>query len=257
MKESEGIMIFKDTMEYLINGEINEMQYAYLTKLIYETRWGNGVDESTIEDRDVRMIWKTLKHSIRKSKDNAKQYAKAKLKKEAEISPNKPDLNPNNTEVPQEEENAPEALIQGEFDNIEDGVYNEELNDDMGKFIGYVVGFEPAVETRGAAPQISMEELQRQSIEREKRREEFANNWKAHNVQIVETEPEERELTFEMIDRCVDRFDKDIALKQVKPYLSIEENIKRLRGRLNSVLQGFSQDERDWYYGLLIESKNQ
>ena len=102
-----------------------------------------------------------------------------------------------------------------------------------------------------------MEELQKQSIEREKRREEYANNWKAHNVQIVETEPEERELTFEMIDRCVDRFDKDIALKQVKPYLSTEENIKRLRGRLNSVLQGFSQDERDWYYGLLIESKNQ
>lgn len=140
MKESEGIMIFKDTMEYLINGEINEMQYAYLTKLIYETRWGNGVDESTIEDRDVRMIWKTLKHSIRKSKDNAKQYAKAKLKKEAEISPNKPDFYSDDTEVPQEAKSVSEGPIQGEFDNIE---LKEE---DMGTFIGTLNNY--AVETR-------------------------------------------------------------------------------------------------------------
>ena len=173
---------------------------------------------------------------------------------------NKAEKTTDDTNIPQETERATEGLKQGKFKDLEEQFEEEVLKrTDIGDAEGNFMGFtnETIIETRGVAPQISMEELQRQTIEREKRREEFANNWKAHNVQIVGTEPEERELTFEMIDRCVDRFDKDIALKQVKPYLSIEENIKRLRGRLNSVLQGFSQDERDWYYGLLIESKNQ
>ena len=112
MSDSEGIMIFKDTMEYLINGDINEMQYAYLTKLIYETRWGNGVDDNTIEDRDVRMIWKTLKHSVKKSKTNATQYAKNKKNK-----PNKPQKSTDDIDIPQEEESVSEGPIQGEFDN--------------------------------------------------------------------------------------------------------------------------------------------
>jgi hypothetical protein len=245
----------------------NPEEWYELTTIITNLRFKNiDTDPKTLTNIKVKMAWTAIRPSILKSNRNSRYQDKKSntelqpntdFEKEAEISPNKPDFYTDDTEVPQEVERASEGSIQGEFDNIEDEVYNEELNDDMGKFIGYVAGFEPAVETRGAAPQISMEELQKQTIEREKRREEYANNWKAHNVQIVETEPEERELTFEMIDRCVDRFDKDIALKQVKPYLSTEENIKRLRGRLNSVLQGFSQDERDWYYGLLIESKNQ
>lgn len=142
MSDSEGIMIFKDTMEYLINGEINEMQYAYLTKLIYETRWGNGVDDNTIEDRDVRMIWKTLKHSVKKSKTNAEQYAKNRKK-----APNKPEKTTDDIVIPQEEESASEALKQGEFDNVIEEFENNK--DDMGNYIGYIPNFSAvAVETR-------------------------------------------------------------------------------------------------------------
>lgn len=130
MTESEGIMIFKDTMEYLIEGFITAEQYAELTRLIYETRWGDGVDIKTIKDKEVLMIWKTLQHSVKKSKTNAKQYAKAK--KKAENSPNEAIEPQNDIVVPQEVESVSEAPKQGEFDDaieVFSNGYSDKLED--------------------------------------------------------------------------------------------------------------------------------
>ena len=77
-------MIFKDTFEYLMSGEITNEQFAELMKLVYQLRWGDGVDESLIKDKEVRLIWRTLKHTVQKSKTNAKQYQK----KNTDITPN-------------------------------------------------------------------------------------------------------------------------------------------------------------------------
>lgn len=74
--KEKGIMIFKDTFEYLMDGDLTGEQFAELMKLVYQLRWGDGVDDSKIKDKDVRLIWKTLKHTVQKSKTNAKQYQK-------------------------------------------------------------------------------------------------------------------------------------------------------------------------------------
>lgn len=116
MIETEGIMIFKDTMEYLIEGIISAEQYAELTRLIYATRWGDGVNINTIKDKNVLMIWKTLQHTVKKSKSNAKHYKNCKSKNNTDIqpntefednlkiSPNKPLKSENDTDVHQGEE---------------------------------------------------------------------------------------------------------------------------------------------------------
>lgn len=108
MNRSEGIMIFKDTMEYLIDGLLTPEQYAELTKLIYYTKWGNGVDEKSITDKQVLLIWKTLKHSVLKSVKNAKNYENSKSQQ---------DMQPN-TEFDSEVENKPnKTVITAEYPN--------------------------------------------------------------------------------------------------------------------------------------------
>ena len=82
--KEKGIMIFKDTFEYLMDGDLTGEQFAELMRLIYQLRWGDGVDDSKIEDKDVKLIWRTLKHTVQKSKTNAKQYQK----NNADIKPN-------------------------------------------------------------------------------------------------------------------------------------------------------------------------
>lgn len=74
--KEKGIMIFKDTFEYLMDGDLTGEQFAELMKLVYQLRWGDGVDDSKIKDKEVKLIWKTLKHTVQKSKTNAKQYQK-------------------------------------------------------------------------------------------------------------------------------------------------------------------------------------
>ena len=56
--------------------------------LIYDTKWGNGEKENNIDDRDVRMIWRTLRHSIKKSVQNAKDYDTKQKKNNQDIQPN-------------------------------------------------------------------------------------------------------------------------------------------------------------------------
>lgn len=81
--KSEGILIFKDTMEYLIDGILTAEQYAELTRMIYATRWGDGVNEKEITDKLLLGIWKTLKHTIKKSARNARYRENNTSKKSA------------------------------------------------------------------------------------------------------------------------------------------------------------------------------
>jgi hypothetical protein len=89
-KINEGIMIFKDTFEYLIDGDLDEMQFCELMRLIYQARFGNGVELDDIKDKFVKSIWRTLRHSVARSTTNAKQYAKKIAKKEAVTNDNTP-----------------------------------------------------------------------------------------------------------------------------------------------------------------------
>ena len=79
---NEGIMIFKDTFEYLINGDLTETEFCELINLIYNAKWCKEIAESDISNKNVRIVWKTLKHSIRKSVANSKQYARSKTKQQ-------------------------------------------------------------------------------------------------------------------------------------------------------------------------------
>ena len=70
---NEGIIIFKDTFEYYKEGELNAKQFSELMMLIYSTRWEDKViEDKDIKDTKIRLIWKTLKHSVIKSKNNSK-----------------------------------------------------------------------------------------------------------------------------------------------------------------------------------------
>ena len=89
-KINEGIMIFKDTFEYLIDGDLDEMQFCELMRLIYQARFGNGVELDDIKDKFVKSIWRILRHSVARSTTNAKQYAKKLAKKEAVTNDNTP-----------------------------------------------------------------------------------------------------------------------------------------------------------------------
>ena len=80
---TDKITIFKEVFDYYYDGEITKEQLADLLLMHYETRWGNGVDVKEIEDKDLRMIWRTLQHSVIKSTKNAKQYEKQQNKKTA------------------------------------------------------------------------------------------------------------------------------------------------------------------------------
>ena len=109
MKNSNvGITMFKETFEYLINGDLTKDQFGELAILIYNTKWGDGTYEENITDRDVRLIWKTLRHSVKKSASNSKNYEERKNKTDipsntdfdSEISGNK-DLNISNDTNPQ------------------------------------------------------------------------------------------------------------------------------------------------------------
>jgi hypothetical protein len=123
--KEKGIMIFKDTFEYLMDGDLTSEQFAELMKLIYQLRWGDGVDDSKIMDKEVKLIWKTLRHTVQKSKTNARQYQKKNI-----------DIQPNTEfeEAPEEEVKIPSVQKDKEDDRAElyeravDGVINELIN---------------------------------------------------------------------------------------------------------------------------------
>lgn len=159
--KSEGILIFKDIMEYLIDGILTAEQYAELTRMIYATRWGDGVNEKAIQDKQLLGIWKVLKHTIKKSARNAR-YRENNLNKksalqeitstEFDITPvtnnipnneeieNKPVLSPqiiqDDNQYQEEAESSSNGLKMGNNEIIENN--NENNIEDMGNFIGYL-----------------------------------------------------------------------------------------------------------------------
>lgn len=58
---------------------------------------------------------------------------------------------------------------------------------------------------------------------------------------------------FSSIDRLVPKLNKEMVLKQVKPYLSKEKNIGRLNDALSIFLKDVSLDDRVKYYEFLLE----
>lgn len=128
----------------------NPEEWYELTTIITNLRFKNiDTDPKTLTNIKVKMAWTAIRPSILKSnrntryqerKSNTELQPNTDFEEEAEISPNKPDFYSDDTEVPQEEENATEGPIQGEFDDLE---LKEE---DMGTFIGTLNNF--AVETR-------------------------------------------------------------------------------------------------------------
>ena len=103
---TDKITIFKEVFDYYYDGEITKEQLADLLLMHYETRWGNGVDVKEIEDKDLRMIWRTLQHSVIKSTKNAKQYEKQQNKKSAlqDTVGTEFNITPVNNNIPSNEE---------------------------------------------------------------------------------------------------------------------------------------------------------
>lgn len=91
MNKNDGIIMFKDTFEYIVNGELTPEESVLLMKLIYDFKWLDICPEDKdISSKSVRLIWKTLKHTINRSKQNQRAYNK-KTDKDmhiADITPN-------------------------------------------------------------------------------------------------------------------------------------------------------------------------
>ena len=155
---TDKITIFKEVFDYYYDGEITKEQLADLLLMHYETRWGNGVDVKEIEDKDLRMIWRTLQHSVIKSTKNAKQYEKQQNKKSAlqdtvgtefDVTPvtnnipsneeieNEPILAPqitqDNNQYQEEVESGLNSLKMGNNEIIEDNTYIEQNIDNNNK----------------------------------------------------------------------------------------------------------------------------
>lgn len=233
---TDKITIFKEVFDYYYDGEITKEQLADLLLMHYETRWGDGVDAKEIEDKDLRMIWRTLQHSVIKSTKNAKQYEKQQNKKSAfqevkeeateisHISPSEGIKKENDIQIPNEDLKPTEAIksaindiLPNEFmDGLENAteksnITTEDIKEIMGNYIGEV---------------------------------EKLNN---------KTTGENSNFDFESIDRLIPKINKEMVLKQIKPYLSKEKNIGRLNDALSIFLKDVSLDDRTKYYEFLLE----
>lgn len=67
------------------------------------------------------------------------------------------------------------------------------------------------------------------------------------------TTGENSNFDFESIDRLIPKINKEMVLKQIKPYLSKEKNIGRLNDALSIFLKDVSLDDRTKYYEFLLE----
>lgn len=135
----------------------NPEEWYELTTIITNLRFKNiDTDPKTLTNIKVKMAWIAIRPSILKSnrnsryqdkKTNTESQPNTEVKKEAQMSPNEPDLTIDDTEIPHGGENASEAPNQGEFDHsIEEFETNTIENENMGTLIGYIPNFN--VETR-------------------------------------------------------------------------------------------------------------
>lgn len=103
MSKNENIVVFKEVFDYYVDGDIDKNQFVEVLMLMYDTKWGDGIKEEEITDRDVRLIWKTLRHSVKKSVRNSKDYENRKNKEKNTDIPSNTDFD--NTNIPSEQEN--------------------------------------------------------------------------------------------------------------------------------------------------------
>lgn len=138
---ADKITIFKEVFDYYYYGEITKEQLADLLLMHYETRWGNGVDINDIEDKDLRMIWRTLQHSVIKSAKNAKQYEKQQNKKSTfqntvgtEFDIQKPEIKNKPILIPQitQDDNQYQPEVESGLNSLKMGKNNEfEIEDNI------------------------------------------------------------------------------------------------------------------------------
>ena len=185
----------------------------------------------------------------RPPKNNTELQPNTEFDTEAKISPNEPDLAINDIEVPQGGESLPEAKIEAKEEEI---IIETDNTEEMGTFIGYAKGFDPAIETRSAAPQMDMN--------RDKRREEYAANFKkAYNIQAASvSEPTKRieieeDRSMEHMMKCLSTFDINKAKHQISKSKTIDDNMKRVADCLDPLLVEFSKTERSKFYISIIE----
>ena len=69
-----GLMIFKDTFDYLIDGDMTDTEFCILMRCIYNLRQNGELPNEEELPKAVKLVWKTLKHSISKSATNSKYY---------------------------------------------------------------------------------------------------------------------------------------------------------------------------------------
>ena len=192
----------------------------------------------------------------RKPKNNTEIQPNTEFDTEAKISPNEPSLATNDTDVPQEAESLPEAKIEAKEEEI---IIDTNNTEEMGTYIGTLSNF-AIVETRDANSQKPMEELQRQTIERENGKEEYAANFnKAYNIQTASvSEPTkrieiEKDRSMEYMEKCLSIFDLNKAKCQISRAKSVDENMKRVADCLDPLLVEFSKTERSKLYISIIE----
>lgn len=91
-EKETGIMVFKSTFEYLMKKELSDEDFCILMRCIYNARW-NGVftDEDELPFH-VRLIWRSLKHFVKKSIRNADDYENRQKCKEAKKNEIEPDI---------------------------------------------------------------------------------------------------------------------------------------------------------------------
>lgn len=101
--EGEYAKVFKSTFDYLKNGKLNKKEWAELSLLICNLMWyEDELDETNISDR-VSLVWDSLKHTIAKSKKNAKAYRDKKAVEDIQ-QPTSKSIKPNYGFVKEEKE---------------------------------------------------------------------------------------------------------------------------------------------------------
>ena len=237
-----------DVSKTISNPYLQTMFMAtYADKINYnEEKW----------ERKAKANRENGKKGGRKPKNNTDLQPNTEFDTEAKISPNEPHLATNGTDVPQEAESLPEAKIEAKEEEI---IIDTDNTEDMGTLIGTLSNF-AIIETRDANSQKPMEELQRQTIERENGKEEYAANFnKAYNIQTASvSEPTkrieiEKDRSMEYMEKCLSIFDLNKAKRQISRAKSVDENMKRVADCLDPLLEGFSKTERSKFYISIIE----
>ena len=196
------------------------------------------------------------KETPKEENNNTEIQPNTEFDTEAKISPNEPDIATNGTDVPQEAESLPEAKIEAKEEEI---IIDTDNTEEMGTYVGTLSNF-AIVETRDANSQKPMEELQRQTIERENGKKEYAATFnKAYNIQTSSvSEPTkrieiEKDRSMEYMKKCLSIFDLYKAKRQVSKSKTIDENMKRVADCLDPLLVEFSKTERSNFYISIIE----